>query len=416
MTGPAHAAVSHRVLFVTHNVPRFVGDAAGSFVLRFAVGLKEIGVDVEIIAPGGSGLPERDEIEGVSITRVRYASPDRMSLAYDGKMVEVVQASWAGKLALLRLMRALRRETLRRVRDAGRLGRPFTVVHAHWWFPSALAIQGAFARGRGGVPAIAITMHGSDVRLAQRIGAARRVMRAVLTRASLRTAVSSWLADTAARIAPDARIHVAPMPVDVRHFDASPEADTGDARDGVLFVGRLNAQKGLADLLHALAQPALVSATLNVVGDGSERANLQSLAGSLGLDGRVRWLGHVAQNALPPLYRRASVVAMPSIDEGLGLVAVEAQLCGTPVVAYASGGLPDVVRPDGGGTLVAPGDVTELANGIAQLLRDSARARDLGEQARNAMVSRFTPSAVAHRYRALYDDAVSSRGIRSRAK
>ena len=389
-----------RVLFVTHNIPRFAGDAAGSFVLRLAVALQDQGVTVDVIAPGAPGLDVVSRIEGVNIHRVRYAADARMSIAYAGTMAEDVRRSWSARFALLGLLRATRRAVREQIATAERAGEPYDIVHAHWWFPSALALWRAI--GTGGPPLV-VTMHGSDVRLAQGIAPARRLMRAVLTQARSRTAVSSWLADAASRIAPGLRIRVEPMPVDIRHFVPALQVP----RAGILFVGRLNAQKGLAKLLDALAMPSLRRASLDVVGDGPDADALRRHALALGVNDRVRWHGVLPQPDLVPCYQRAEVVAMPSIDEGLGLVAVEAQLCETPVVAFASGGLPDVVRMDAGGTLVTAGDTRAFSEAIAQLLDDETRARTAGRHARVAMLAHFAPSAVATRYLALYREALT---------
>ena len=103
-----HGAV--RVLFVTHNLPRFDGDAAGSFVLRLAVALQSAGAIVDIVAPGAAGLADEATLEGVRIRRVRYASDARMTLAYAGNMAEQVMASWGGRMALLGMLRTMRRD------------------------------------------------------------------------------------------------------------------------------------------------------------------------------------------------------------------------------------------------------------------------------------------------------------------
>ncbi len=397
-----------RVLFVTHNVPRMPGDAAGSFVLRLAVALRDAGARVSIIAPGAAGLPEADTLEGIPVRRVRYASEAAMTLAYTGQMVDEVKRSWRARRALFNLVRVLRRATQRAVADAEREGEPIDVVHAHWWFPAGLALWRALPRHASQrTPTTVVTMHGSDVRLAQTLAPARALMRAVLDQFDARTVVSSWLATSVERVAPGRHVMVAPMPVDTRAFAMPPLAD----RAGVLFVGRLNAQKGLADLLAAMAHPALrtpalASTMLDVVGDGTDREALRSMAVQLGLADRVRWRGALPQHALVPLYQRAAVVAMPSREEGLGLVAVEAQLCGAPVVAYASGGLVDVVRADAGGTLVPEGDVPALAAAIAGLLLDPDAAAQRGSAAESAIRARFSPAAVAARYLAVYDSVV----------
>ncbi|MFN9951684.1 MAG: glycosyltransferase, partial [bacterium] len=168
-------------------------------------------------------------------------------------MAEAVAGSWSGRLALLQLLRATRRQVRRRLDEARRAGDPFDVVHIHWWFPSGLALLRMW---RPGDPPRLVTMHGSDVRLAGKKPVVHPLLRAVLGEASVRTAVSSWLADMAHRLAPNGQVHVAPMPVDIRHFGTIPnEPSAAVDRHGLLFVGRLNAQKGLADLLRAMASP-----------------------------------------------------------------------------------------------------------------------------------------------------------------
>jgi glycosyltransferase involved in cell wall biosynthesis len=390
-----------RVLFITHNIPRFAGDAAGSFVLRLAVALQQSGAHVDVIAPGGEGLPSVGRLEHVAIHRVRYGPDHAMTLAYGGTMAESVRASWGGKVALLRLLRALRQAARVQLATAVRAGEPYDVVHAHWWFPAGLSLWRALTPSD---PPLVITMHGSDVRLAQGIAPARRMMRAVLAMAVVRTAVSSWLADRASHIAPGMRIHVEPMPVDTDSF-IPPTSES--PRSGILFVGRLNAQKGLATLLEAMALPALHGARLDVVGDGPDAQSLRARASALGLLDRVQWHGALPQQALVPRYQGAVVLALPSTEEGLGLVAVEAQLCETPVVAFASGGVPDVVRVDAGGTLVTPGDTASFAHALARVLADPVIARRDGQRARQAMLTHFSPDAVAQRYLAHYRSAIA---------
>lgn len=422
-----------RALFVTHNVPRSHGDAAGSFVLRLAVALQDLGVRVEIVAPGGIGLPARDTIEGITIHRVRYAAPTRMTLAYEGTMVEQVRSSWRGRFALLGLLRALRRATRRLVAAAAANGDPFTIVHAHWWFPAGLALWRGMPRG----PARVVTMHGSDVRLALRSAPAQTVMRSVLAQFHVQTAVSSWLANNVMRIAPACDVVVAPMPVDTHMFSPStvtsftdatprpedPSDDDGDresehrdvrpsavqqqdARQGILFVGRLNIQKGIADVLSALTRPSLREVWLDIVGAGPDRDALESQALACGVTSRIRWHGVLPPEALAVLYRQAQAVVMPSREEGLGLVAVEAQLSETPVVGYASGGLVDVVVPAHGGMLVPVGNIVALADELAVLVSDSAERQRRGHAARAFMESRFRPAVVGTQYRALYQRAL----------
>ncbi|MEP6835247.1 MAG: glycosyltransferase [Gemmatimonas sp.] len=394
-----------RVLFVTHNIPRFPGDAAGSFVLRLAVALRAVGVSVDVLAPGSETQTGIDTIEGVNVERVRYAAPSRMTLAYSGKMAEDVKASWGARLALAGLLWRMRYAIKRRINNATREGKPYDLVHAHWWFPSGLSAWSAGVGASLPLPLV-ITMHGSDVRLAQGVRFSHGIMRRVLQRARVVTAVSRWLAAAAMKIVPDARVEVGAMPVDTRVF----VPDHGVSRLGVLFVGRLNAQKGVTNLLDAFARIPDPNVPLQIVGDGPDELLLKAKAAALGIAHRVTWFGALKQPELVPLYQRAAVVAMPSRDEGLGLVAVEAQLCETPVVAYDSGGLPDVVQTSAGGTLVEAGNIDALSSGLARFVVDTDHAREdgrvAGTAARQAMLGAFSPDAVARKYITWYQDAM----------
>ncbi len=387
-----------RVLFLAHSYPRHAGDAAGSFLLRLAVGLRAAGIEVRVLAPAAAGLTPADVIEGVPVRRVRYAPRTWETLAYTGTMAEAVQGSWRSRAALLGLLgsgtAAVAAEARRWRAD---------VVHAHWWFPGALAasMPGAL----GGRPLV-LTMHGSDVRLAAKSAPARALFARVAQRAAAVTAVSRWLCSQATTMAPALRCEVAPMPVAVELFTPR---EHGDTREGLLFVGRLTVQKGVDALLHALAGMQ-VATTLTLVGSGPEEASLRALAERLGVAQRVRWLASQPQTALPALYASARMLVIPSREEGLGLVAVEAHLCGTPVVAFASGGLPDVVQHGQDGLLVPPDDVAALAAALDALCADAGRAARLGVAGRATALASFSPAAAATRYGAIYERVHASRG------
>jgi len=179
--------------------------------------------------------------------------------------------------------------------------------------------------------------------------------------------------------------------------------------NSLLFVGRLNAQKGLDLLLHAVSRLPDASISLDVVGDGEHRESLTALAAGLGIADRVRWHGQVDQSRLADFYRRATALVVPSVSEGLGLVAVEAQLCGTPVVAFDSGGLPDVVQHDRTGILVKDVDAGALAAALESLVARPDRGAALGAAARLHALATFAPESVARRYADIYRSAIAER-------
>jgi glycosyltransferase involved in cell wall biosynthesis len=195
------------------------------------------------------------------------------------------------------------------------------------------------------------------------------------------------------------------MPVD----DLALHPGPGDQpRDELLFVGRLDRQKGAAVALAALAGLTGPAARLplRVVGGGPEEAALRRLAGELGVGGRVRWDGQLSQAELAERYRRAAVLLVPGRDEGLGLVAVEGQLSGAPVVAAASGGLLDVVADGRTGRTFPPGRPEALARTVEAVLADRDGTARMAAAARERAAARFGTAAAAKAYAAVYAEAL----------
>jgi glycosyltransferase involved in cell wall biosynthesis len=118
----------------------------------------------------------------------------------------------------------------------------------------------------------------------------------------------------------------------------------------------------------------------------------------------------VKQSDLPGFYRQAAAVVMPSADEGLGLVAVEALLCETPVVAFDSGGLRDVVQHGKTGILVETGNRAALATALDKLLALDGRGSDLGRAGRLYALSAFAPESSARRYAEIYREVLGTNG------
>jgi glycosyltransferase involved in cell wall biosynthesis len=190
------------------------------------------------------------------------------------------------------------------------------------------------------------------------------------------------------------------------------------ARRGVLFVGRLTPHKGVDRLLEALPE----GANLRVVGTAGHdprppEREFPDLLRRLATDKNVQFLHTVSDTELPSLYRAAEVFVLPSVErtcygreirvsELLGLSLLEAMASGTPVIASAVGGVPEIVRDGITGFLVPPGEVDALRERIARLLGDPALARRLGDNARSEVLERFTWAHVAERCLRAYSDDV----------
>jgi len=392
-----------KVLFLAHSFPRSPEDPVGSFVLHLAAALRPLGAEVLAIAPAAPGLPPREVIEGVAVERFRYAPRRFETLAYSGTMRHQVRGSWAGRAAMLSFLAG---DFWKGLRSRGRFRAE--LIHAHWWYPGGLV--GSWLKRWWRVPLVT-TLHGSDLRAAQHVAIARPLFRSVLRRSDRVTVVSQWLADGVTALAPTAHPVVAPMPVVPDLFSPPPQG--ARLRNRLLFVGKLNEQKGITVLLHALAQMRAKPAVDVVVGVGSTPEDVRPLADSLGVARQLQWYPLLTQAELARRYQEATALVAPFRDEGLGLVAIEAQLSEAPVVAFRSGGLTDIVVHERTGLLVPPGDraaeVTALAAALDRLLALPDQGAQWGREGRRHALATFAPEATARRYLEIYRDALDPR-------
>ena len=177
------------------------------------------------------------------------------------------------------------------------------------------------------------------------------------------------------------------------------------------IIARLTEQKAHRVLFDAVAaHPGLAQAHLVVVGDGELRSSLEQQVATLGLTGRVHFLG--ARRDLGDILGAIDVFAMPSFWEGLPLSLVLAMGAGLPVVATRVAGIPEVVHDDVTGLLVPPGDSAALGESLSRLVNDSATRARLGDAARVFVRPRFGIDGYVSSVTALYDRLLSARGRR----
>lgn len=194
-------------------------------------------------------------------------------------------------------------------------------------------------------------------------------------------------------------IHLGIEEPEIRPDKESARSRLGVPR-GVFLVAtltRLVPHKNISGLIMAMShlRTGGMALHLAVGGEGPERANLEAHA-ERRLPGGVTFLGHLDETA--DLYAAADVFALPSLEEGFGLVFVEAALHGVPSVGGAVGGVPEAIVDDQTGILVPPTDTAALAHALRRLHHDPAYRRRLGESARDRALSRFTVPVMARAY------------------
>jgi glycosyltransferase involved in cell wall biosynthesis len=166
------------------------------------------------------------------------------------------------------------------------------------------------------------------------------------------------------------------------------------------YLGRLSAEKGVRELVSALASPLLGAVRAVLVGDGPLRAEVEAAIAARGLGARTHLLGWRDDAAL--LLPAFDVLVLPSWREGVPLAALEAFAAGVPVVASRVGGMPDVVRDGETGILAPPRDPAALAAALGSLLGDPGRRRALAAAAARDLAERFSAPAMARAYLDLY--------------
>lgn len=234
----------------------------------------------------------------------------------------------------------------------------YDLVHAHFGFPDAVVV--ARACRRRALPFV-VTLHGDDAfRVLPRRDPLGAAVRTAVTGADAVICVSAHMERAVRDAAPDAATIVISNGFDAGLFHVS-----NAPRSGVLFVGLLVPVKNLAVLLRAYASVSdRITDDLTIAGDGPLRADLVELARTLGIADRVRFTGRLDRGAVASLMATARVLVLPSSSEGWPLVITEALACGTPVVASAVGGIPEIVTSTEAGILVTAGEQDALAQAL----------------------------------------------------
>lgn len=349
-----------RIALTADTYPPDVNGAA-NFAHRLASGLAARGHDVHVICPSTSSETFTETIAGVTVHRIgamrtpfhptfRFCPPWRAARTVPALLAEI-EPDVVHTQAHFLIGRSA-------VRAATATGIP--VVATNHFMPENLLGYGPLPRWT----------HRPLARLAWRD----------LVRVFGRATVCTTPTPRAAQLLEENGLNNPVMAIscgiDRAHYAGPRTQPTGAPT--VLFVGRLDAEKNVHELLEAAASlPPDVHVEL--VGDGSERHQLEALAARLGIAERVTFHGFVPDEELVRAYQRCEVFCMPGTAELQSLATMEAMAAGKPVVAADAMALPHLVRPGHNGWLYPPGDVAELARLIAAILADEQTRAVMGK-------------------------------------
>jgi colanic acid/amylovoran biosynthesis glycosyltransferase len=291
-----------------------------------------------------------------------------------------------------------------------------TLIHAHYAVDACHALPIA---QRLQIPLI-VTCHGYDVaqdegRISNPSPTYRRYMKRrpmLWEYAQHFIAVSHYIRECMIKKGfPAEKISVIPIGINTQVFDG--QGDCADATT-VLFVGRVDPDKGIFDLLAAMEQvhANFPQAKLEVIGGGSQLNEAKRRASTLPFD--VVFRGPCAQSEVKQRLRSCGMLCVPSrtgatgAQEALGLVFGEAQAMQVPVVTYRIGGIPEIVHHGVTGLVVTEGNIAELSNAITTILSDKSLRDRMGKAGRERVIELYDSAKCLKQLEALYDSVSES--------
>ena len=307
--------------------------------------------------------PQRDRRHGLAVEHPRFFLLPKVSM------------SWSPYSLYLGA-----RTTVQKIIERGY---DFDLIDAHYFYPDGVAAA-LLARSFG--KPVVITGRGTDLNLLPRYAGPRRWIKWAAGQADGLVTVSQALKQALVELglSPD-RVVVLRNGVDLKTFAPDPGARArlyprvkGPL---LLSVGQLIIRKGHDLILQALSQ--IPEARLVIVGDGPEEARLKALSTRLGLDDRVDFLSRRRHEGLAELYSAADLLLLASDREGWPNVLLESMACGTPVVAAAIWGVPEIVTTPEAGRLLkdrSPGAIAEAATSVLLDPPSPAAVRQFAEQ------------------------------------
>lgn len=339
---------------------------------------------VAVVTTGFADLPERENVAGVDVHRLKVVGRKRRATASVLSMLSFVPACLRYGQQLIERMKP-------------------DVINTHFAVPTGPAPT-ILAR-RHGVPH-ALCIHGGDIfdpskRLSpHRWPGLKHTVRWVLRRADRVLAASTNTAQYAKQIYKyDKPIHIIP------HGLPGPELAKAD-RSGLpidpdafvlVSLGRLVARKAYHDLVRLLARLRHGNLKLVILGEGPERGRIEAEADRLGVRHRLHMPGHVDDRLKYRWLQAADVFVSTSMHEGFGLMFIEAMFCGLPIVAYDHGGQCDFLEDGRTGYVVPWGDLPAFQQRVEALIRDEQFRRSAGRYCAD-LSEKFTIQHCASQY------------------
>lgn len=381
-----------RVLIINYEFPPLGGGAATA-TRNLARSLARLDCSVTVMTSAFGDLPRREEMDGFVVQRIPVWRRRQDQCSVPEMCTFIASGLFHGYRLLSR--------------------RDFDAALAFFTIPCGPIPL--FTKWTLGIPYL-VSLRGGDVPGAQgaQLAMYHRLClpatRAIWRHAAFVVANSTGLQELAQKAYPGHEILLIPNGVDTRFFTPGLQKTPPCPGTRLAFVGRLSPEKDLPTLFDALgALPPETAGqwTLDVIGDGPERRRWEQHAARLGLDDRIHFRGWMSREQVRDVYRGVDFFVLPSRDEGMPNVVLEAMASGLPIIASRIRGNVDLVEEDQNGLLFEPGNATELRRALERMIGSPQSRERWGAESRWRAEQRSWDD-VAQRYLRLFEEAVQN--------
>ncbi len=376
------------ILMTASTFPRWKNDAELSIVLDIAVNLKKYhpNLNISVLVPHYPGTKTFEIIKGVKIYRYRYFFQKWEKLHYNGGMMFNIKRNkfnlflipFSFIAQLLAIIKLVKKEKIK-------------IIHAHWIIPQgfiAVLYKKIFNKNIK----IVCTAHGSDVSTMPNF-ILLKIKKYTLSNVNKITTVSNFLKNQIKNNIADVKINVIYNGINKTNTQKfkTPKHLTNNKFVNLLFVGRLTCNKGVQHLIKAM--PLLLKTYKNIrliiVGYGPNLSKLKNLSQELKITNNVIFEGQIERKNVFSYYKLADIFISPAVNEGFGLIYIEAMQNLLPVIAVLSGASSEIIQNKKTGILISSPDKNKIIKAILTLLADKQLRQNLITNAKKMVTDKF---------------------------
>ncbi len=391
--------------------PKWEKDSELRIVLDIAQNIKKYypSVNIFVLSPHHKNSKKKEIINNIKIYRYQYFFEHLEKLHHGDGMLANIKKN---KLLLFLLPLSIISQILAIKKIVKKHN--INIIHAHWLIPQgfiAVLYKKIFNKNIK----IICTLHGSDIFSLQNI-ILKNLKKYILKNCNLISAVSSTIKKEILKYKISSqKIKIIHNGIDLNFTHITKNKNDLKRQYNIssfclLFVGRLNEQKGIKYLINALPKviKKLPKIKLLIIGEGPDKNKIKKQVQKLNLNQNIIFTGKIENQLLPSYYNMADIFIGPSIitknnsTEGFGMVLLEALINETPVITTNSGGMTDIIENNISGIIVTPKNSGAITNAVLDLLNNHNKRKILSDNGKKLVLDKFNWKKISFEYFSAY--------------